>query len=97
MSFTANGTPREVLSAPATDFVRDFVGGARAGLRLLKVATVRDRMRSEPAAGEPIAASSPLEEALALMIARGVQALPVRDDTGVVGAIRLADLVEARP
>jgi osmoprotectant transport system ATP-binding protein len=92
-----HGTPREVLSAPANDFVRDFVGGARAGLRLLKVATVRDRMRSEPAAGEPIAASAPLEEALALMMARGVQALPVRDDTGVVGAIRLADLVEARP
>ncbi len=91
-----HGTPREVLSAPANGFVRDFVGGARAGLRLLKVATVRDRMRSEAAVGDPIAVDAPLEEALALMIARGVQALPVRDGTGVVGAIRLADLVEAR-
>jgi osmoprotectant transport system ATP-binding protein len=94
------GTPREILTAPANAFVRDFIGGPRAGLRLLKVATVRDRLRPvdrlRPAPvpdGAPIDADAPLEQALALMIARGVQALPVRDGAGIVGAIMLADLV----
>jgi osmoprotectant transport system ATP-binding protein len=95
-----HGTPREILTAPANEFVQEFVGGVRAGLRRLKVVTVRDRLRPvdrlrrTPVPGDaPIDASASLEEALALMIARGVEVLPVRDGADIVGAVALADLV----
>lgn len=93
------GTPRDILAAPASGFVHDFIGGARASLRLLKVETVRDRLRrpvSQPM-GEPVPASAPLEDALAQMIARGCRALPVSDGkAGIIGMLDLADLVEVR-
>jgi osmoprotectant transport system ATP-binding protein len=93
-----HGTPREILTAPANEFVKEFVGGVRAGLRRLKVVAVRDRLRPVDGprpvpGGAPIDAGASLEEALALMIARGVEVLPVRDGADIVGAIALADLV----
>ncbi|MQT13539.1 ABC transporter ATP-binding protein [Segnochrobactrum spirostomi] len=93
-----HGTPRDILAAPASPFVANFVGGAKAGLRLLKIETVGERVRREVAPeGEPVAASASLDEALGLMIARGARSLPVSDGArGIVGVVRLADLVEAR-
>jgi osmoprotectant transport system ATP-binding protein len=66
------GTPRELLSAPATDFVRDFVGRDDHGIRLLSVEPVSNRLRAgKVAPGEPIADSASLRQALSQMISRG--------------------------
>jgi osmoprotectant transport system ATP-binding protein len=88
------GTPVELLSAPATDFVRDFVGREDLGIRLLSVEPVASRLRKgEAAPGEPIAASASLRQALSQMIARGTDRLAVVDSSGRrLGVLTLADL-----
>jgi osmoprotectant transport system ATP-binding protein len=88
------GTPREVLSAPANDFVRDFVGRKDLGLRLLSVETVADRRRAGgEAPGEPIALSASLREALSQMVSRGTDRLAVATEDGrPAGTIHLGDL-----
>jgi osmoprotectant transport system ATP-binding protein len=93
------GTPQQILQHPADDFVREFIGGAKLGLRLLKVVTVRDRMRalaeeSPPADGAaPIDASAHLDEALARMVASSVESLAVTDGAAIVGTLKLADII----
>jgi osmoprotectant transport system ATP-binding protein len=95
------GTPRQILEHPLDDFVREFVGGTKLGLRLLKVVTVRDRM--QPTAEHPqfltdgsvaIDASAHLDEALARMVASGAHSLPVADgEARIVGRLTLDDIV----
>jgi osmoprotectant transport system ATP-binding protein len=91
------GTPRELLAAPATDFVRDFVGRDDHGIRLLSVEPVSNRLRAgKVAPGEPIADSASLRQALSQMISRGTDRLGVVDASGRnLGVLELADL--ARP
>ncbi len=91
------GTPLELLTAPATDFVRDFVGREDHGIRLLSVEPVSSRLRrGQTAAGEPIANSASLRQALSQMISQGTDRLGVVDASGrSLGVLELADL--ARP
>jgi osmoprotectant transport system ATP-binding protein len=87
------GTPAELLSAPATDFVRDFVGREDLGVRLLSVEPVASRVREGEAPGEPITASASLRQALSRMIAQGTDRLAVVDSRGRrLGVLTLADL-----
>ncbi|MFZ2007348.1 MAG: ABC transporter ATP-binding protein [Stellaceae bacterium] len=87
------GTPLDIVEHPASDFVRDFIGVQGIGLKLLSVRRVADRVRrGEVAEGEAIAAGATLADALAAMIARRVERLPVEDGE-VIGVITLADLV----
>jgi osmoprotectant transport system ATP-binding protein len=89
------GTPLELLAAPATDFVREFVGRDDLGLRLLSVEPVASRVRAgETAPGEAIAATASLRQALSQMIAQGTDRLGVVDAAGrQLGVLKLADLV----
>ena len=89
------GTPIEIVENPASEFVREFVGGQGSGLKLLSVRRVGERVRSgEAAVGEPVRADATLAEALGAMIARRVDRLPVVDGDGPsIGSIALADLV----
>ena len=89
------GTPLEIVEQPANDFVRDFVGVQGIGLKLLSVRRVGDRVRRGAAAeGDAVAAEASLADALAAMVARRVDRLPVVDAAGaMLGAITLADLV----
>jgi osmoprotectant transport system ATP-binding protein len=93
------GTAREILQEPATDFVSDFVGRGDIGIKLLGLDTVAAFVRrGESAAGDPIALSASLREALSMLVARRVDRLPVADDDGrLVGVIALADLAKPRP
>ena len=93
------GTPREILTQPATDFVSDFVGRSDIGIKQLGLDTVAAFVRhGETAPGEPIAISASLREALSMLIARRADRIPVADGEGrPVGAIALADLTKARP
>jgi osmoprotectant transport system ATP-binding protein len=78
-----SGSPRDLLAAPADDFVRGFVGGGEAALRLLSIETVAARLAAggagagPTAPGPPIAPDTTLREALDRMLAAGVDALPV--------------------
>jgi osmoprotectant transport system ATP-binding protein len=87
------GTPREVLTAPANDFVRDFVGREDLGIRLLGVERVAERLRAgEAAPGAPIAASASLRQALSQMVSRGTDRLAVAEEDGrPAGARHLRD------
>jgi osmoprotectant transport system ATP-binding protein len=89
------GTPFELLTAPASDFVRDLIGRDDLGIRLLGLATVASRLRTgAPAPGEPIAAEASLRRALSRMVAEGSDRLAVVDAEGrPLGAIHLADLL----
>ena len=89
------GSPRQLLTEPANDGVRDFIGRGDLGLRLLGLQTVAERMRvGEPAEGEAIAASLSLRDALSLFVTRRTDRLPVADAAGrPLGAIHMADLL----
>ena len=77
------GTPREILSSPANDFVADFVGRSDIGIKLLGLYTVADCLRpDEVAAGSPIASAASLREALSAFVARRVDRIAVVDEHG---------------
>jgi osmoprotectant transport system ATP-binding protein len=89
------GTPIELLTAPASDFVRELIGRDDLGVKLLGIATVASRCRAgETAPGEPIAAAASLRQALSRMVAEGRDRLPVADAEGhPTGVIHLADML----
>jgi osmoprotectant transport system ATP-binding protein len=87
------GSPIELLTRPADDFVRDFMGGNTLGLKLLALRQVGERVKPEPVPGEPIAPETTLAEALSQMVLRRTSRLPVRGNGGANGSIGLSDLV----
>jgi len=91
------GSPRDILHQPASDFVRALIGMSELGLKRLAVERVEAHMRrGETAAGEPIAASATLKEALSRMMELRIDRLPVRAPDGAAGTIHLTDIVERR-
>ena len=88
------GPPIDLLTRPADDFVRDFMGGSTLGLKLLALRQVGERVKPEPVPGEPIAPETTLAEALSQMVLRRTSRLPVRGGSGGTnGSIGLSDLV----
>ena len=89
-------TPREILTAPATPFVRELIGTEARPFRLLSLSCVSDLVRSGEAAGPPVAPGTSLRDALALCLWSGREALPV-EGGGVVtlDALRRAAAGEA--
>jgi osmoprotectant transport system ATP-binding protein len=87
------GPPIELLTRPADDFVRDFMGGSTLGLKLLALRQVGERVKPEPVPGEPIAPETTLAEALSQMVLRRTSRLPVRGNGGANVSIGLSDLV----
>jgi len=94
-----SGTPLQMLSSPANDFVTDFFGRSDIGIKLLGLQSVATRLRSGVrAAGEPVLASLSLREALSVFLVRRVERLAVVDGDGhALGAIDFADLLDLRP
>jgi osmoprotectant transport system ATP-binding protein len=90
-----SASPREVLSAPANDFVAQLVGGEAASFRLLRVRKVAElTIRGPAAGGQSIATDAGLDAALARMLSHGVDTLTVIGADGApCGTIRLADVV----
>jgi osmoprotectant transport system ATP-binding protein len=91
------GTPREILTQPATDFVSRL---RRTQRHRHQTARPRQRGRLRPSrrnrCGNPIAISASLREALSMLVAHRVDRLPVVDGQGDPSVIALAD-VPARP
>jgi osmoprotectant transport system ATP-binding protein len=94
-----DGSPLQLLSQPANDFVTDFLGRAELGIKRLGLGSVRDRLRpSESATGNPIPIDLSLREALSAFIVQGRSTLPVVDAAGDnAGAVHFADLLQAGP
>jgi osmoprotectant transport system ATP-binding protein len=91
-----SGTPAEILARPRNDFVRDFVGGANAMMKLLEFREVGELVRPGGAGGEPVPVSTTLRSALTRMVASGRTALPVSDESGtVMGAVHVEDIIAA--
>ena len=90
------GTPLELLTSPANDFVREFFGRSELGVRLLSLRTVSDYMRREevPVSGEPLQAQMSLRDALSAFVARQCEVLPVSDARGApCGTLHFRDLL----
>jgi osmoprotectant transport system ATP-binding protein len=92
------GRPIDLLERPASPFVAEFVGGDSAGLKLLSLRKVADRVRpgqtAATAGDHPLAEDASLRDALAVMTARHTDRLPVVDAAGrPLGIITAADLV----
>ncbi|WP_318357322.1 ABC transporter ATP-binding protein [Enterobacter sp.] len=91
------GTPLEMLTHPANDFAREFFGRSELGVRLLSLRSVSDYVRQgEQAAGEPLAETLSLRDALSAFVAQGRDVLPVTDSQGVaLGSLHFQDLLSA--
>lgn len=94
------GTPLELLTRPASERVRNFIGRSDLGLRLLERQTLADHVRPGAPAGdrtlEALPADCTLREALSTMVLHGVDEMAVGEAAGPVrGHIRLTDLVRA--
>ncbi len=103
-----SGTPLEVLSAPANDFVLDFFGRGDVGIKLLGLRRVAERMRPDvpgrgdlardATKGDPITDTLSLRAALSIFVSRRVTSLAVADSEGRrVGRIDLQDLLDPAP
>ena len=91
------GTPLEMLTQPANDFVRTFFGRSELGVRLLSLRSVGDYVRpGEQVEGEPLNAAMTLRDALSAFVARRCEVLPVANAVGEpCGAIHFQDLLRA--
>ncbi|MDM2974506.1 ABC transporter ATP-binding protein [Citrobacter sp. CK198] len=94
------GTPLEMLTAPANDFVQAFFGRSELGVRLLSLRSVGDYVRRhEQVGGDALAEEMTLRDALSVFVARGCDVLPVVDQQGTpCGTLHFRDLLsEALP
>jgi osmoprotectant transport system ATP-binding protein len=89
------GTPHELLARPASDAVRDFLGRATLGQRLLGQRRVAEVLRAgESADGAALLPDQSLQDALAVFLERRVERLPVADAMArPLGAIHFVDLL----
>lgn len=76
------GAPAEILTRPATPFVRDLIGDQDRAFRYLSLLPLAGLVGPGEAEGDPLPASASLAEALARMIWLGRDALPVADAAG---------------
>lgn len=92
------GTPVELLTQPANDFVRDFFGRSELGIRLLSLGNVGSAARrGEWLEEEAIPEEMTLREALSQFIARQTDRLPVIDrQQKPLGVLHFADLLRQR-
>jgi osmoprotectant transport system ATP-binding protein len=91
------GTPAELLGAPATDFVADFVGGQR-GLRRLSVTPIT-RADLEPPVGlggAEISIDGTLQDAMAALLTEDADQVRVVDGSGAtLGVLTSAGVHQA--
>lgn len=91
-----DGTPLDILSHPANDFVVDFLGRAELGIKRLGLGSVREHLRAgDQAAGQAISIDLNLREALSAFIVQGEAILPVVFANGShAGEVHFSDLLQ---
>ncbi|MER7169530.1 ATP-binding cassette domain-containing protein [Micromonospora sp. NPDC000207] len=93
-------TPAALLGAPATPFVREFVGADRGIRRLAVTPVTRDDLDPLPAGGvdlPTVAVGSPAYDALAAMLAASVDRVLVSDGGTPVGVLTRNRLLSTEP
>ena len=90
-----HGTPAEIITRPATDFVANMVGNVERPLRLLSLIPLGDVVEDGPADGEALSAHANLRDALSACLWTGREAIPVESDGVRVGRVTL-DIIRAR-
>jgi len=90
------GTPLEILTQPADDFVRELVGADDMvrQLSLLRVDKAMDPLPADHAAGDhpTICCDDNLRRALSLLLQSGASALTVEDDGAPIGLLTLDNI-----
>ncbi|SFT38447.1 osmoprotectant transport system ATP-binding protein [Pseudovibrio denitrificans] len=84
-----HGTPAEIISNPATDFVAEMVGGVDRPLRLLSLLPISDILEDGAAEGEPIDEKTNLREALSACLWSGRDSVPVERNGALIGHVTL--------
>ncbi|QUS57745.1 ABC transporter ATP-binding protein [Pseudovibrio brasiliensis] len=84
-----HGTPAEIISNPATDFVAEMVGGVDRPLRLLSLLSISDILEDGAAEGEPIDEKANLREALSACLWSGRDSVPVERNGVLIGHVTL--------
>ncbi|MFS8181342.1 ABC transporter ATP-binding protein [Pseudovibrio denitrificans] len=84
-----HGTPAEIISNPATDFVAEMVGGVDRPLRLLSLLSISDVLEDGAVEGDPIDAKANLREALSACLWSGRDAVPVERNGDLIGHVTL--------
>ncbi|WP_075218079.1 ABC transporter ATP-binding protein [Mongoliimonas terrestris] len=89
-----HGTPADLLTHPATDFVETLIGTGDRPFRLLSLEAVESAVEPGAADGPAISAGRTQRDALAELIWTGRDALPVTDADGrPLGRVTLAGLI----
>jgi osmoprotectant transport system ATP-binding protein len=91
-----DGSPLDILSHPANDFVVDFLGRAELGIKRLGLGSVREFLRAgDQARGQAISVDLSLREALSAFIVQGQAVLPVVNTNGsFAGELHFSDLLQ---
>jgi osmoprotectant transport system ATP-binding protein len=88
-------TPQEILLKPAPGFVERLIGGPDRPLRLLSLGKVADLAEPGAGEGEPIAADATLRDALATLLWRKTDSLPVATADGrPAGRVTLSSILK---
>ncbi|WP_099827342.1 ABC transporter ATP-binding protein [Oceaniglobus indicus] len=90
-----HGTPAEIITQPATDFVADMVGDVERPLRLLSLIPLSDLVEDGTADGAPLSPADSLRDALSACLWTGRSAVPVVEDGAPLGRVTL-DAIRAR-
>ncbi|MCF7702328.1 ABC transporter ATP-binding protein [Loktanella sp. M215] len=89
------GTPAEIITRPATDFVTEMVGRVERPLRLLSLINLSELVEAGAATGDPLPVGANLRDALSACLWTGRDAVPVARDGVVIGRVTL-DAIRAR-
>ncbi|MDF2373351.1 MAG: ABC transporter ATP-binding protein [Rhizobiaceae bacterium] len=82
-----HGTPAEIITRPATEFVADMVGRVERPLRLLSLVPVSELVEEGVAEGEALPVDASLRDALSVCLWTGRAAVPVEQDGVLVGRV----------
>ncbi|MDF1777959.1 MAG: ABC transporter ATP-binding protein [Rhizobiaceae bacterium] len=82
-----HGTPAEIITRPATEFVADMVGRVERPLRLLSLVPVSELVEEGVAEGEALPVEASLRDALSACLWTGRAAVPVEQDGVLVGRV----------
>ena len=88
------GTAAEIVTRPATDYVREFVAHMNPLTALSAGDLARPVPEASPVASMTVAATAPLREVLPMLHEAGGPVAVVRDGS-LIGSVAMADVVEA--
>ena len=94
--FVQVGTPEQIVSAPADDYVREFTEDAPK-TKVITVGAVLKPLDGDPPAGDPVSADAVLDDVLPRLLSSSNELFVVDDQgnpTGVVDRDRVAALLD---